>query len=347
RANEVLKASATAIGKIPNEILSEIFRCYVEMNSPVWTLIKVSTHWRHIALSLPYLWNVLTITDFLNGRGYERFEYCGDIFYCDGRTHACTRPSELRDIVDRCGTLPLDVSIQCYTLHYATILNITSCIDLLSTRSIMERVTCLRIDISSPLLMAMDCFKALPCRNLRHLEIRQELPDMWKNTILDSISNTAVSLQSFSTTTTLESSIFPDHIWLGIKSIHLQPCFPSSNIDLWVHKVSHIEQFSGLPRFWPSKTTPRCTFSNLLKISLRCTPQALHRLHLSALQDLTITDGRDQPLEPNDPVPELSKYVALKSLTVDSFRPNQWLANISTPKLENMKLVIRRCEELN
>ncbi|PVF91054.1 hypothetical protein CPB86DRAFT_820804 [Serendipita vermifera] len=196
----------------------------------------------------------------------------------------------LLDTLDRCGNLLLDISIGCYTAYPDMVREIGDCIDLISTPTVMKRVVSLSIYLRSPYFATLDYFKYLSLQSIRHLKILGLPSSRSKNNLLASISKTATQLQSLSTISTLNASAFPDHIWHGIKSLHLQPDFPPSNIDEWVHKVSHLEEFSGLPTGWPSETTPNYTFPNLLNIALACTPRTLHRLHLPALQDLQIKD---------------------------------------------------------
>ena len=62
---EVLREE-TVVGPIqmlPTELLSEIFRYYVDSNGSPWNLVKVSRDWKQIAMMAPHLWYHIMVID--------------------------------------------------------------------------------------------------------------------------------------------------------------------------------------------------------------------------------------------------------------------------------------------
>jgi hypothetical protein len=342
RANELSKASIAAIGQTPSEILSLIFREYIEMDCSVWDLVPVSQHWRRVALATPHLWNALTIT---SCRIYydREFKDNGKTYLSHGRRHICKDLARFRDILDRCGTVSLDVCLTSsfYKEEDSAIEKVVACLKLLNSSSIIKRVMSLELNGSSTKLVTTwpDCFKAVSLTNLQHLKLSLRLSDEWRNNLFSSISNSTNRLQTFRTTIPFDSSAFSDRIWLGIRCLEFQPNFPIDQLNSWVEKITHLEKLLDLPCPWPSVTTPRSTFTNLIEVALKCTPRTIRRLYLPALQSLQISDSG--LLEPSGSTLESANYPSLTLMIIDSHRPDRWLTNISASRLESLNLTVR------
>ncbi|PVF95722.1 hypothetical protein CPB86DRAFT_562477 [Serendipita vermifera] len=342
RANQLSRASIAGIAKTPNEILSLIFREYIEMDYSVWDLVLVSEQWKQVAFATPHLWSAVTIRDNSIYFREQEFKHNRTVNRYSGRRHVCSEPTQLNTILDRCGTVFLDVSIKCATWRHNNMEDMIACLNVINSPDISRRISSLELDgYSSGLMDSLpECFMALPLPNLQHLALTSQLSDKWRSNLFHSISDSAIRLQTLHTGTKLVTTEISDRIWLGIKSLQLCSSFSTADFDKFVDKVTQLEELSNLPYSWPSSATPRSTFPNLMKIKLACSPQSSRRLYLPALQDLHVSDTRSYEHQLDCPS-DLAAYPSLTSMSIESYRPDQCLAGISASELATLDLTIR------
>jgi hypothetical protein len=319
------------------------------MNYSVWDLVGVSKHWRHVAFTTPHLWNAFTIEAGSEGSEHEEINDGDHLHIYVGKRHVCREPAHMRSILDRCGSLYLDVAIKGPMYGRKPDLeDMIKCLKLLNCPSIMKKVMFLELEGCTQEMVTCwpDCFRDSPLQHLQKLVIRCSIPDEWRKNLFSSVSDTTTRLQTLIVHSSFDSNIFPDRIWLGIKFLKIGGHFISSQIDEWLDNASHLEELSC--SYWPSSTTPRRAFPSLTKIALHCTPGSIRRLHLPVLQNLHASDYRViRSPEPFDPMLESATYPTVYSMDIESYRPDQWLTNISAPRLTTLNLRIERSYKHN
>jgi hypothetical protein len=338
RANELSEASISAIGKTPDEILSLIFREYIGMDYSIWNLVRVTPHWKQVAFATPHLWSAIAIRDHWGGCREVKEDNSTHRYY--GRRHVCSETSQMEAILDRCGTVPLDVSIHVYRSYHKSddIAGLTSCLRLLNSPPIIKRVVCLEFEALSQTLMDSwpECFQSVSLNNLQHLVIREPLSEKWRKNLFTSISNTTSHLRVLATAPKLDANSFPDHIWVGIRSLRLFGQFSATQVDQIIQKIPYCEELSGLPDLWPSRVTPKSSLHNLVSLTCTSDPQSIRRLHLPSLQEL---DAEDR-LSPITSTLNSTSYPMLTSMNLRTSFPERWLTDVSAPVLKSLKLSI-------
>ncbi|PVF95745.1 hypothetical protein CPB86DRAFT_827722 [Serendipita vermifera] len=131
RANQLSRAFIAAVHKVPDEVLSLIFREYVDMNLSVWDLVDVCAKWQDAAFGTPHLWSTINIT-------WRRFRGDNERIYHYRRSHLCSEQSYLKTILGRCGSVPLDVTLD-YRLDQSDPEEVLDCIKVLNSPTIINR----------------------------------------------------------------------------------------------------------------------------------------------------------------------------------------------------------------
>jgi hypothetical protein len=345
RQNDLILASVSPIGKLPNEILGLIFQAYVDMNYSVYILMQVSERWKHIASRTYSLWaKILVLSDKQIRRPYEKFvdgTYKG---YYTGSKHVCFDGDGLFKLASRAGVYPLEISIVYDGIsqsvrrpHKDDIIHLLSSIQTLMVASFSSRVRYLHISIYCDLPSGKlpVSFQDISLPNLKDLFILN-MPKSWFRHMLQSISKTTRNLRSFTCAMQGSSPLLSNRIWNNIESLSLRGSDAETDLDELVGKISNVEELKGVPSLWPSNTTPPGTFYRLPKITLNTDPSSMRLISWFNLQQLEVNDINSQ----SDTILTFADYPKLQSLRLTTYRPHHWLSNVSMPELTTLHLTL-------
>ncbi|CAG8690457.1 297_t:CDS:2, partial [Acaulospora colombiana] len=337
RANELSKASIAGMNKTPSEVISLIFREYIDSNHSVWDLVGVCKHWRHLAFGTPHLWKFITITS-----PQLDFERDLEVIFRKGQRHVCYRHSQFMKILDRCGSVALDIVIEWQLFWGKQFDEIVKCLKLLTHPSIMNRVESLTINVEAQELMDIlpDYFLSTSFERLQYLTIGKHVSPGWHKNLFHAISRTSNKLHTFKSHYPADSIPLPTHIWLGIKTLQVGSPLKLDTMDEVVRRFSHVEHLTCLSYYWPDGESPCITFPHLLNASFLCLPSSIRLLDLPVVQKLRVSEHIWGPSESPTTILNLMDFPELKSLEVTSLQPDRWLTNISMPKLEVLRLVV-------
>ncbi|PVF95744.1 hypothetical protein CPB86DRAFT_563116 [Serendipita vermifera] len=333
RANQLSRATVASVRKIPNEVLSLIFQNYVDMDFSVWDLVDVCEQWKHVAFALPHLWSTIRITRISDHREDKRYHY--------RRSHLCDDPSRLKTILDRCGSVSLDVTIECYG-DQDYVGGILACLKILNNSNVISRVKSLEINMGSPKVMEAwpECFLFASFTRLERIKLGSYISPSWYENIIRAISATSKRLQDFRSNYPGPSIAFPDHIWYSIKALELHYTIPPNCMDEVATKCSRLEELICNAYHWPNLNSPRINFPNLSNASFSCSAPSLRLLHLPVIQNLCISEYfRDRSI-PSNPALDFMAFPELKKLSIRSSNLEQWFTNVSMDTLEDLKLVV-------
>ncbi|PVF97887.1 hypothetical protein CPB86DRAFT_873808 [Serendipita vermifera] len=339
RENDLALAWISPIGKLPNEILSLIFQFYVEMNQSVYGLIQVSERWKQIALSTVSLWSRILI---LSGR-YSRTAYTKFVdgthkrYYSDSK-HVCFNGGDLIKASSRAGVCPLEISIVYVGYDEFTdeiTRTLVSSIVTLMDDSILKRIRHLHVSISHsfPTGRLPEAFQHISLPNLTSLVI-SNMPRSWFCRLLQSISKTTKHLRHFTCAHHDFSSRLSDRIWSGLESYGFHGTADISEVDSLIDKISNVKEVKGFPTPWPSPQTPNGTFLELQKTTLNTDPRSIRSISWPKLKHLEVNDIRFS----NNAPQVFAEYPMLQSLRLVTYRPHEWLSDISMPELTTLHL---------
>ena len=107
--------AATAIERIPIEIMDQIFEEYVEMDQSACNLTFVSRTWWSLALANPWLWRYIIVTDGPSHIVVEAFKKWSLIgpsakIWTRGKAQVCEGNDDFTAAVDRSRSVPIHIS---------------------------------------------------------------------------------------------------------------------------------------------------------------------------------------------------------------------------------------------
>ncbi|PVF95747.1 hypothetical protein CPB86DRAFT_875483 [Serendipita vermifera] len=335
RANELSKASIAGINKTPSEVLSLIFQEYIENDNSVWDLVGVCRHWRHLAFATPHLWRFIKITSL-------QLDADLHVVFQTGRRHVCYQQTQLMKIMDRCGSVLLDIVVEWHLFWENQFEEIIKCLNLLTAPSTMNRVGSLAINVESQKLMDAlpDCFLLTSFQRLECLTIGKHVSPRWHENLYYAISKTSTRLHTFKSHYSADSISLPKHVWQRIKALQVGSPFEVDTMEEVVGKFSHVEELTCLSYYWPDSESSSVTFPNLLNASFLCLPSTIRFLGLPAIQNLRVSEHIWGPSEPLTTILDPVEFPELKSMEITSLQPDRWLTNVSVPKLESLRLVV-------
>jgi hypothetical protein len=300
-----------SIQKLPNELLSDTFRYYVDLGDSPWRLTFVCKRWRDVALTTPSLWTSITITI---GRrsGDIRWDYFGTTKYSHGSSSLCHNIEEMEDAMCRAGVLPLQVHIVSYEDFLHPISPLMS--ELFGSPSV-DQIEELYIDICEP-----DDTNPNPIFHpLSDLKVLQviNIPADWADLLFKAIyTSSATSL-----------------LFLGVD--------PSTTYSLLEENISmftRLERLQRCPWYWPNQITQSITIPQLIELEISCQYQYLDRLQLPRLQTLeicTVPLTRSPSDNDKDCRPNFPHLVELRATTPHT----KWLEYLIIPKLQILSIV--------
>ncbi|PVF92118.1 hypothetical protein CPB86DRAFT_791489, partial [Serendipita vermifera] len=336
RRNELHRAFAAPIAKLPNEVLGLIFEEFVDMDLCIWPLTKVSERWRRIAFSTFSIWTKILLkssTGFCN-----TFEDGAEKRHFSGAQHVCFNDQDLSEAILRAGACSLDVSIDYESWQSDGHNEFIASLKVLMKREVAIRVKSLDISVRNVSIATQwpEGFLSIPLQKLTNLTIHN-LPQKWRENLLQSISTGTKNLRNFTNSKSGSILTLPDQVWSGMRYIDFNDNITPSEMDKLCRKISHIKSLDGLPKEWPSKSTPLFTFHSLQSISLRSEPENIRHIQWAALRKMEISDVF-QPLAATNDNFSYATFPKLASLKLTSNRPHQWLLNTNMPVLATLNV---------
>ncbi|PVF95720.1 hypothetical protein CPB86DRAFT_875460 [Serendipita vermifera] len=339
QANRVARAFAIGLRKTPDEILSLIFREYVEMDLSVWFLIDVCPHWKHVAFATPHLWSAIKIEPYF---GYGRPEST-ELRRSNSRAQLCYTEFEFKRLLDMSGRVALDVGVHNSSWH-RDIQEMMKCLKLLNTTTVISRVKSLEVGVESRNVIEVwpQCFLTTSFHRLEHLIVTSDVPKGWQVNLIKAISTTSTCLRTLKVHLEANDVLLPEHVWSKIKVLQLMPTFLSRDMDRMVQNFSHVEELTCLHFGWPEARSPITIFPNLIHASFSCFPSGIRALALPAVQTLHVAEPIGaRPFAYNDTL-DLVTFPEVQSMEIESSSPELCLTNISMPKLASLRLHFRR-----
>jgi hypothetical protein len=335
RANQLSRASIAGINKMPNEVLGLIFREYVDPDQSVWSLVDVCPQWRDVIYTTPHLWSSITLT-WDHGAGNEETRSCR------GRSHVCYHHNHFKTILDRSGSVILDVIIEYKRISSQDVQEILKTLELLNSPSISNRVRSLDVRMGEAQIVMeawTGCFFGASFTKLEHLKIGEGVSSRWNENLFRAISGTSTRLTTLKCYRDVYKIVLPDYIWRNIQVLQFRIAVLSGDMDRSIHKCLHVEELTCIGRPWPTSLSPAVTFSNLLTAAFSCLPTSFRLLQLPAIQNLRVYDlFRD----PHVTTLDFMTTPNLRSIEIDSLHPDEWLTNVSMDRLEELRLTIPR-----
>jgi F-box-like len=322
------------IQTLPTELLSEIFRYYVDSNGSPWHLVKVSRTWKQIAMMTPHLWyHIMVIDD--TRPAYPYLVVDGTIQYCPGNIQVCDDSTQLLASIQRSGMLPLNIIINCKG-------GSTVFLSLLRTlfESTSERIRHLKIgcaSFSSPLEDGPPVPTQLPL--LASIELPQYIGP-WVHALLQIVSSTSTELDNIICRCVISPDLAKHSFWRVIKRFTLlRYSDHQRQLDLIAPKLDQLQnyQYSGI--CWPHDGTPLSTWPSIRDITLQCAPRYLRFLRMPQLDTLRLSEwlSADPPYHRKEQEVLEIFFPVLTKLELDTPDPS-WLSKVHLPRLTELSI---------
>jgi hypothetical protein len=322
------------VNRLPAEMLSEIFRYYVESNMCPWTLVKVCKRWQETALRTPHLWGNIVFTN------DDALINNADCWIVDGRRQfsrdnqqLCLNLSQVKAALTRSGVLPLEVAIQ----HFDDQLpnsDIESVIALLVKDPTSRRIRSLEI-ISSNLRGTSIVPGQFP---LLKVIFWYGPPLPWMIELFKMVSESANHLEVAKFLSELPEQLVDLPFWSRLQEVGFMnhdPDWKVRQLNKVAHKLGSLDRYFEGPCYWPDVHTPVFCWPKIRSMSLQCLPDNLVNANFPRLEWLEIDEteiGRGGDNPPPLSFPSLAKLRLITTGKVD------WLSSASLPCLTKLDI---------
>jgi len=346
---ERLGVGPTAVGsirKLPVELLSYIFRYYVDSYMSPWRLAKVCKDWMRTALATPHLWRYILIKP-VAPFGSETWIVDGERHISSGNMQICRTTTQLDKALLRSGAVPLHIKVDSVNTGGSVVTSMNTRGNLArgsifpSVLAILEDPVSRRIEylniicllatlpFSQPSNRPVGCFS-----HLRELL----LPDghyPWIDVFTKSISLTATRIETLRLGGEVRAELTKHSFWPLLKTLQIGRLGQFNDITT---KLLNLEELTFCPRAWPNEETPFFIWKKARKINVECHPRCLSRASLPSLESLEIRDVRYQ-LALGDTIGEYDPISFPKLTKLELRTPDpQWLLKLSAPLLSELTM---------
>ena len=317
-----MRTSQNRLRSIPNELLIEIFRCYVDLQDSPWRLTLVCKVWRRMVLTTSSLWTHIVITNNAYLPKCTKWNILGSAKYSIGQACVCISPNELRAAQHLSGSQPLCVEVFREPNGSAVDSPFSSSVKEIFSPELSRRMTQLDInmyDTSANIIFRFADYPTVPLFGpFPILEVLRivHIPDGWIKTLVKSVSTSSFkSLRHLELPRTM--------VW----DLH---------IDTLVRELPKLERLSGGSMGWPDESTAPISMPCMRELELDSRYHYLNKIQLPRLQSLDLRErshrapSHRQDSETID-LPELTSLTALTSST-------RWLTRVVAPRLRVLSI---------
>ena len=346
---ERLGVGPTQVGpirKLPIELLSYIFRYYVDSDMSPWRLAKVCKDWMRTALATPYLWRYILIKP-VPPLSSQEWIVDGKKRISHGNMQLCRTITQLRKALLRSGAVPLHIKVDCMNTRGGMVDPINVEGSLVSDSNLPLFLALLKDPLSQRIeylnityLLTPPPFPQPSNRPVGHFSHLRELllPDQhhpWIDVFMKSISLTATRIETLRLRGEVRLESTKHSFWPLLKTLQIGR--PGQFNDI-AGKLLDLEELAFGPRAWPNERTPFFTWKKARKINVECHPRYLSRASPPSLESLELNDIRyslilGDTIGEYDPV-SFPKLTRLVLRTPDP----QWLLTLSAPLLSELTM---------